>query len=137
LLAADATTGRFDVGPYPPGDWCIRAISTSGAGSTSAKHTLVAGETWDFGDIQIVRGAVVVVKLDCRCGSVATPIRAQLRDETGWMESLTIEEGEGHSGRLAPGHYVLTVEREGCAKLERDVEVRSEDLHFAVELHAP
>lgn len=138
LLSADPVTGRFEIGPYPAGEWWIRAISRTGASSTSPKHTLAPGETWDFGDVQVVRGAVVVVHLSGACGAPDAKTTAELRDDRGWREPLTVEGGEARSGLIAPGRYLLSVEREGCAKLERELTVGADDqTRIAIELHTP
>jgi RNA polymerase sigma factor (sigma-70 family) len=138
MLTADAETGRFEVGPYPPGEWWICAISRSGAMSPSPKHTLVAGETFDFGDVQVMRGVVVAVNVSCACGEPGTNTSAWLRDDSDWTYSLTFEGTEARSPLVAPGHYVLTVERDGCAKLEREIVLRDgEQPRIDVELRAP
>jgi hypothetical protein len=138
LLNADAVSGRFEIGPYPAGEWWIRAVSRTGATSTSPKHTLLPGETWDFGDVQVVRGAVVVVNVRCSCGAPDTTTIAKLRDDTGWSQALSVDGSEARSPLVAPGHYVLAIEREGCARLEREIVVRDgEEQRLDVELRAP
>ena len=138
LLTADPANGSFEIGPYPAGEWWIRAVSRTGASSCSPVHTLVAGETWDFGDVQVVRGVVVVVRLSGACGPPDAKTTLELHDDRGWIAPLSVDGSEARSPLVAPGSYRLTVERAGCAKLEREILVsEGEQQRIDVELHAP
>jgi protocatechuate 3,4-dioxygenase beta subunit len=133
LLAADVD-GRFELGPYPPGEWTIR-VQAGNLCSNSPTHAFAAGETWDFGDVHAELGGQVLVELDGACGAPGAATSVRMFDDTGWSEYLTVEGDRARSLINAAGRYTLSVEREGCGRLEREIEVRSgEETRVVVEL---
>jgi RNA polymerase sigma factor (sigma-70 family) len=103
LETTDAA-GRFDIGPLPPGEYWIRSRAKGYVAHDSEKVKLAAQVNWDFGDLQLKRGGLVVVHL---VRANPKPVAIELvRGEAsvGWIR---LQDGRGRSEPLEPGEYEL------------------------------
>ncbi len=57
----DIETGRFEFGPYPPGEWGVFVKVDGFPKIDVPKHACAKDEVWDFGDVVVKRGATLTV----------------------------------------------------------------------------
>jgi protocatechuate 3,4-dioxygenase beta subunit len=96
--------GRFDLGPAPPGEYWIRARVQGYVGSDSERVTLAADASWDFGDLRLVRGGTIAVRL---ARPSSKPVAVELLREGAEVVWIQLQDGTGRTEALAPGEYVL------------------------------
>ncbi|MFY9345150.1 MAG: carboxypeptidase-like regulatory domain-containing protein, partial [Planctomycetota bacterium] len=122
---ADAKTGAFRYGPYPPGTY---GLTLSAAGFPTMRlpdRQLGPDETWDLGTLKFVRGGNLVVQI---VGSDVPPKwTLEIQDEAGSrVESVETQQGAGRSSPLVPGSYRLQVGGEKFASARHPFEIRAD-----------
>jgi RNA polymerase sigma-70 factor (ECF subfamily) len=127
----DGTTGRFELGPFRPGEWTLLVRAEGFADLRTDSRRVGMGETWDLGDLALGRGGFVVVRFRGDLDGAWAYLKAA--DERS--HQLRGAEGVVHSTALAPGEYLLVTGGREAAIEARDVEVRAgATLDFEIEL---
>ena len=112
--ACDPRTGRFDIGPYPPGPLKL-VLRVPGRGVLMrGPRTLAAGETWDVGEVRLEPEGRLRVRL------VPSGVEAGEAVQLAVDPFLGDFEGTGSerlSPPLAPGDYVVRVAGGGVEEL--------------------
>jgi RNA polymerase sigma-70 factor (ECF subfamily) len=127
----DGTTGRFELGPFRPGEWTLFVRAEGFADLRTETRRVNVGETWDLGDLVLERGGFVVVRFRGDLDGAWAHLKAA--DERS--HQLHDAEGVAHSTALAPGDYRLVTGGSEAAIEAREVEVRAgETLDVEVEL---
>jgi len=119
-------SGRFELGPLPPGQWTLRAGSPELADHpfvVVGPRELEPDETWDCGTIVIERGGTLAVTVR-DLGPEAELSFTVLRE--GVFPGPLLREGEAwRSGPLQVGAYLLQVRGRGVAATRLPFEIRS------------
>jgi len=106
LESCDPRTGRFDLGPYPPGE--VRFIvRVAGRGTLVREHVLAAGETWDVGELRLEPEGRLRVRL--LAAELEPSAALVLACEPGCFDPFEGQGDERLSPPLAPGQYTLSV----------------------------
>ncbi len=127
ILTTEAATGRFQLGPYPPGEWVVRLKTAGFAEFVSERHTLGPNETWDIGDLMMSHGGRIVATVRREEGVDVRSGFLMLTSEAGTSESLQLEGDVARSGALSPGRYQLLSGGQHVALALREVEVRPDE----------
>ena len=108
---ADPETGRFRVGPLPPGDWEV-TISAKGLPPVSlGRRRLEAGDEVDLGVIALREGGTVEARIRREDGKpLNRPWGEVLAGDGAVAAQFHSEGGVGRAGPVAPGSYLLRVE---------------------------
>jgi RNA polymerase sigma-70 factor (ECF subfamily) len=128
--------GRFDLGPTPPGEYQIRVRIPGYCSAASEKTKIEANTNWDFGDLQLKRGGVIVVRL-MHPAAKDTWIEVWRGDQlASW---ITLSGEGGRSDALESGEYELRPQGQGgesdtSARVKVSVRTGEES---AVELSLP
>lgn len=95
----DGTTGRFELGPYAPGEWSIRVQAPGFVDVRTPPSGIASGETRDLGDIVLQRGGRIrVVGLPATAG-----VKAHFESSTGAGHALYAFEGQWFSEWIPEG----------------------------------
>jgi hypothetical protein len=119
---ADAKTGAFRYGPYPPGTFTLR-ISASGFPAIHLERAVGPDEVWNVGTLHFQRGGTLAVNV---VATVAVP-KLSLRlfgPDGASLESLQADGGTWRSGPLPVGTHELQVAGDGIATTTLPVEIR-------------
>jgi hypothetical protein len=125
IVTTEAETGRFELGPYPPGEWVLR-FWLGFADFATERRTLGPNETWDVGDVLVQHGGQVVATLRREEGLEARSCFMTLESETGASEWMQLEGDVARSRALAPGHYRLVAGGQYAGLTVQELDVRSD-----------
>jgi RNA polymerase sigma factor (sigma-70 family) len=121
MHSCDPTTGRFDLGPYPPRRASLNLAAPGRAPLNIGPHELVAGQTWDVGTVRLAPEGRLVVQL--------VPVELELADdiEVHVIGCMFGPEGDGseRTQSLPPGAHTLLLDGDACAELALDFEIQS------------
>jgi len=125
----DSQTGRFELGPYSPGDWSIRVQAPGFVDVRTTPSGIASGETRDFGDIVMQRGGrIQLVGLP-----VAPGVQARVESASGDAHSLYAFEGRWLSEWIPEGRGWIVTGGGAVALSAQRVDVRvGETLEVAV-----
>jgi hypothetical protein len=126
ILHTDAE-GRFDFGPYPPGNWFIRVGSSGFADLNIPRHELSVGEVWELGDVILQRGGLVIAHLERGIEGIGGSPSLVLAGESGNYEWLRVEQDEARSALITPGRYRLECSGEGIALSAQTIVVQPDE----------
>jgi RNA polymerase sigma-70 factor (ECF subfamily) len=95
----DSRSGRFELGPYAPGEWSVRVRETGFVEVRTPTVEIAAGATHDFGDIVLQRGGSI------RLVSQLTPqeVAAHFESAAGATHVLYAFQNEWFSGWIPAG----------------------------------
>ena len=112
----DATTGAFDLGPYPPGVYSLHLAADGYPPVSMKNHELGPDEVWEVGTVQMQRpgyGEATLVHPD---GKPLDDLTLTIyRADGARGGQIEVQHSRGRSEPLAPGDYVLQVGVEGMA----------------------
>ncbi len=135
IESIDIETGRFELGPYPPGRWRMRAHAPGFADLTSEERTLEADATWDLGDLVMQRGGTVVVDWHREEGVETGEPALMLMSPSGAHEWFEYVDEVARSRPLLPGGYTLIIGGKGIALAAEPVEVQEgEETRLSINL---
>ena len=105
IESCDSVTGRFELGPYAPGEWMVHAEAIGFLTGRTEFVSVASGATHDFGDVVLQREARVRV-----FGLRHAPeIRAAFVDGAGGLQEFAPAGAEWLSPPLAEGRgWVVT-----------------------------
>jgi hypothetical protein len=122
----DATTGAFDLGPYPPGDYSLRLAADGFPTVNFPLRTVGPDAVWDVGTVQMQRGGFAAVTLLHPEGQPLPALSLYLYESNGAHRSqLELQDGRGQSGPLVPGDYLLQVSVRDMACLQQPFSIRA------------
>ncbi|MCC7014271.1 MAG: sigma-70 family RNA polymerase sigma factor [Planctomycetes bacterium] len=99
IEACDGQTGRFAIGPVSPGQWSIHAQATGYVDVRTPWVDVASGETHDFGELVMQRGARL-----CLVGLRKAPaVRACFEDAAGARHELHAVDGRWLSEWIPEG----------------------------------
>lgn len=105
-LETVGTDGRFDIGPTPPGEYAVFARAPGYAQVNSEWVTLVSNATWDFGELHVKRGGMIVVRV-VGSAQAAANLGFEVLSEGQVVAWIGLEGTTGRSAPLEPGDYEL------------------------------
>jgi hypothetical protein len=119
----DPRTGRFDLGPFPPGTVVLHILPPKRGKLRVGPHELAAGETWNVGEVRLAP--------DGRLRARLVPSGLEVSDAVDLSIDFFPEPFEGSgaerlSPSLAPGRYVLRVAGGEYEDLALPFEIRSD-----------
>lgn len=103
-LETVGTDGRFDIGPTPPGEYTVFARAPGYAQVNSERVTLVPNATWDFGELHLKRGGMIIVHV-ADSAKAAAHFAFEVLREGQAVTWIRLEDGAGRSDPLEPGEY--------------------------------
>lgn len=122
-------SGRFELGPLPPGKWVLMAVSPELKELPRVvlgPRELAAHETWDCGTVVLTRGGTLTLTARALAPE-AEPSFSVLRE--GAPPAGLTREGEiWRSGPLQAGAYRLQVRGRGVAAQQQPFEIREGDV---------
>lgn len=105
---ADAKTGAFRYGPYPPNAYSLTLSADGFPAIRLRERTLAPNEVWDLGTLHFQPGGTLAVQLLGDAEAMSKPVMLTVFDEAGlFCERLAANAGLARSSPLAPGSYVL------------------------------
>ena len=107
-VECEEATGRFEVGPLPPGRWRLVLEAPGRAQVFVGPRELGPGETWDCGEVRLAPPGRVVVRLHPE-GELGEDPRLRLRQAGWWRPEDLGTVGLERSASLPPGLYQLNV----------------------------
>lgn len=125
----DGTSGRFELGPYSPGEWSIRVQAPGFVDVRTPASGVASGETRDFGEIVMQRGGRIQL-----VGLRAAPdVKARVETASGDAHSLYAFEGRWLSEWIPEGRGWIVTGGGSVALSAQRVDVRvGETLEVAV-----
>lgn len=120
----DPQSGRFDLGPFAPGQWGLVVSARGRPSLRTALRALAAEEILDLGDLVITAGGTVAVSLRGAVDTSGAPVRVELDPLDGQFASRF--EGPGpvvRSKPLAPGRYEARASTPNAASVTHTVNV--------------
>lgn len=108
------TDGRFDLGPYPPGDYAMIVRASGWASVCTPWRTLGPGGVADFGTIRLEQGGALSVQLVGEATSESAWFRLY-DDQRISIGGARFVRGTGVAGGLPGGRYELQVAGAGIA----------------------
>lgn len=126
--AADAATGAFRLGPYPPGEYSLTLSAAGFPDLRVPKRTVASGATWDLGELRFARGGELLCALagtTAAADSVELTVRSA--DET-WIANVAAKDGVHRCGPLPPGDYRLHVLGEFAAAAVVPFTIRGDEV---------
>ena len=137
MVTTEVGTGRFKLGPCPPGEYSVRIRAKGYPVVRTAFKKLNKNDTWDLGVIRLQHAGFLQVKLKGE---------TSLLPENGWFplqdaaketfDYVRIRNGKAErSNQLAPGTYYLQVMDKNylCARHKFEIQA-GEDTHLEVPL---
>lgn len=108
-LKCEEATGRFELGPFPPGRWRLNLRAPGRATVFLGPRELAPGETWDCGEVRLAPVGRVVARLQPGGIELGEDLKLRIR-QGGWWRSEGLD-GDGllRSASLPPGHYEIDV----------------------------
>ncbi len=120
--------GRFDFGPFPPGNFFV-VLSAPGLGRIHlGSRKLAPHDVWDLGRLTMSRGGTISARLRSPSGALV-PLSARLvvRNAKGaYVTAIQIHTGEAESERLAPGRYEVQLRGKGIAEATQPVVIHDD-----------
>lgn len=136
-LDTDPDSGRFELGPFPPGEWSLLVMLEGFGPVRTTKVRLAQGESHDFGDIVLQQAGRVIVRFASEPDVDTSGTFAYLSTEDGRSAWLALDGRTATSERLAPGRYVLVSGAKAAATTTRELELLAgEELALDVTLRA-
>lgn len=127
---ADAQ-GKFELGPYPPGEYQLALQADGYPGLQLGPRTLGPDENWDLGELRFARGGTLAVALVSDRAGPLPELSLRIEASPGSRPArVDIQDGRGRSAPLAPGEHVLQIEGKDIASarvpfvIEAGVETR-------------
>lgn len=120
----DPQTGRFDLGPFAPGQWGLVVSARGRPALRIPLRTLAAGELVELGDVVVTAGGTLAVALRGLLDTSGAPVRVELDPLDGQFASNF--EGAGplvRSPQLAPGRYEARASTPNAASATQTVEI--------------
>jgi hypothetical protein len=121
---SQAPSGAFDLGPYPSGEWHLLVKAIGFADLRVEPRTLAPRETWNLGDLVLLRGGQVVVRVKSEIDAADRAKDVSLTAANGLTEWLRVEDGVARSRQLEPGRYRLLAGGAEFALAAQDVDVQ-------------
>ncbi|MEW6745002.1 MAG: carboxypeptidase-like regulatory domain-containing protein [Planctomycetota bacterium] len=100
-------TGRFRLGPMPPGRYALEVIATGFPAQRTEGRDLARGETWNAGTLTLHAGGRLVATLRRTDGGSTSGLSLSLFDSEGRSHEVSQDKYKAQSGPLAPGRYTL------------------------------
>lgn len=100
-------TGRFDLGPFPPGEWSLWVLLPNGPEQVLGPKRLGPNEIWDLGPTLVQLPGTLLVRFE-RDEGVASDPQLKLRVTQQGKSRACEFDCDGESARskpLAPGEY--------------------------------
>jgi len=120
----DPQSGRFDLGPFAPGQWGL-VISVRGRPALRIPlRKLAAGEIVELGDVVVTAGGTLALSFRGALDTNGAPVRVELDPLDGQFASNF--EGPGpvvRSPQLAPGRYEARASTPNAASTTQTVEI--------------
>jgi RNA polymerase sigma-70 factor (ECF subfamily) len=136
ILASAVDTGKFELGPYPSGDWHLRFKQAGFADVTVERRDVRAGEAWDLGDVVLQRGGTVVAHFLRSEGVAENPGYLRMSSSDRTSEWLFVDGDTARSGPVMPGRYTVWIHGDGIALESQEVDVRAgEETSIEIPLH--
>jgi hypothetical protein len=123
---ADAKTGAFRYGPYPPGIYSLTLSADGYPEMRLGERNVAPDEVWNLGTLHFQRGGIVVVHL---LGEITVPdqMDAVVYGADGtWLARFEIQNGTGRSAPLVPGSYTLQIAGESLASTSIPFEIQAD-----------
>ncbi|MBL8801946.1 MAG: sigma-70 family RNA polymerase sigma factor [Planctomycetes bacterium] len=120
----DPQSGRFDLGPFAPGQWGLVVSARGRPALRIPLRTLAAGELVELGDVVVTAGGTLAVALRGLLDTSGAPVRVELDPLDGQFASNF--EGPGplvRSPQLAPGRYEARASTPNAASTTQTVEI--------------
>ena len=103
---ADADTGAFRLGPYPPGRYALR-LSCGGFVPITRTQDVAGDSTWELGELRFQRGGYVELAPQLQDLQADDVYFTAIADADGSRESFAAQGGAPRAGPLAAGSYRL------------------------------
>ncbi len=104
--------GRFDYGPYPPGEYRLIVRAKGWANVRTPWQKLGPHESADLGNVRLERPGKLVVTVTG--GEIPEKLTFSIYDERGaYVERVNVRKGRGVAGGLPSGSYRLQVRGAG------------------------
>jgi RNA polymerase sigma-70 factor (ECF subfamily) len=113
IVRNDAESGRFEIGPFAPGEWRLRICAPGLACGTLGPNRVEPDGVWDVGDVVLKRGASLTVRLSRKDGRELTVPRMSIRTTDGHAFRIDGTGDRAVSEPLNAGHYSLHFEGDG------------------------
>jgi len=127
-VAADAATGAFRLGPYPPGEYSLTLSAAGFPDLRVPKRTLAGGATWDLGELRFARGGELVCALvGTTADTDAVDVTVRASDGT-WVANVAAKDGLRRCGPLPPGDYRLHLLGESAAAAVVPFSIRRDEV---------
>jgi carboxypeptidase family protein len=125
-VTTDAATGRFRVGPLPPGEYRVEIVPPDHARLELPWRPLAARETWDLGELHLEPSGRLLLRIVRENGCPDRDPSISIQPEDGPGHARLNRWGDGwRSDPLPAGRHRLRVGGEGFAGFERIVDVAS------------
>ncbi len=120
----DPQSGRFDLGPFAPGQWGLVVSARGRPALRTALRSLAALEILELGDLVITAGGTVAVSLRGALDTNGAPVRVELDPLDGQFASEFAGPGPlVRSHQLAPGRYEARASTPSAASATHTVNV--------------
>jgi protocatechuate 3,4-dioxygenase beta subunit len=113
ILRNDAESGRFEIGPFAPGEWRLRVCAPGLACAELGPNRVEPDGMWDVGDIVLKRGGSLTVRFARKDGRDLTVPRMSIRTTEGHWFRIDGTGDRAVSEPLNAGHYLLHFEGDG------------------------
>jgi hypothetical protein len=106
----DAVTGKFRVGPLPPGVYRITVQANGQSDLETPPESLAQGQEVDLGDVRLPESGTVLVRVQSKDGAPAGEVDLSVYGEGRRpVDLLTVTENIARSHRLPVGSYRLVI----------------------------
>jgi hypothetical protein len=123
----DDTSGRFELGPFPPGVFRLTLESPGGEQISLGPRDLAPGETWDCGVTRLAPAGRVVVRLQPEGIELGQDLWLRIRGENQFWRAEGLDGSNPllRTAALPPGRYKLVVLGGDYAEVDVPFEIRS------------
>jgi RNA polymerase sigma factor (sigma-70 family) len=105
----DAETGRFELGPFAPGEWSLNVSAPDFPNMRVGPQHVDPDGIWDVGDVTLARGGTLIVHLTREGGGELSPPQILLRSANGPTQRMSVSGDRATSPPLAAGRCLVHV----------------------------
>jgi RNA polymerase sigma-70 factor (ECF subfamily) len=116
----DATTGRFEIGPFAPGEWRLKVSARGLASRGIGPSRLEPDAVWDVGDVVLKRGGSLTVRFARKDGREFALPNLSVRSSDGQWFRISASGDRAVSEPLNAGHYVMRIEADADGRTAAD-----------------